>query len=133
MGVSNFWIQLVFQRSYGPKPITNTIGWFSNNLTKNQNGGLTTMGKYFENLTAINFREISLTLKNSRDWFIDDELVKIGFQVKSEMTKTLCGVVLPITKQSQKSESCLFKWLQMVWSPVTAPDPDQGFTGVTTF
>jgi hypothetical protein len=91
------------------------------------------MGKYFENLTAINFREISLTLKNSRDWFIDDELVKTGFQVKSEMTKTLCGVVLPITKQSQKSESCLFKWLQMVWSPVTAPDPDQGFTGVTTF
>jgi hypothetical protein len=101
---------LVFQRSYGPKPITTSIGWFSNNFIKNQNGGL---------------------IVKVQD--IDDELVKTGFQVKSEMTKTLCGVVLPITKQSQKSESCLFKWLQMVWSPVTAPDPDQGFTGVTTF
>ena len=30
-------------------------------------------------------------------------------------------------------ESSLFKWLQMVWTPEPAPDPDPGFTGVTTF
>jgi hypothetical protein len=62
MGVLNFWIQLVFQRSYGPKPITNSIGWFSNNFIKNQNGGWNTGGEYFENLTAINFRKVALTL-----------------------------------------------------------------------
>ena len=33
----------------------------------------------------------------------------------------------------RKPESSLFMWLQMVWTPEPAPDPDPGFTGVTTF
>ena len=56
----------------------------------------------------------------------NDSLLKFDDFVKSR--KTPFFVISRLG-----GESSLFKWLQMVWTPEPAPDPDPGLTGVTTF
>ena len=53
--------------------------------------------------------------------------------VKSQKTLFFVIPAPHLVRDKLQPESRLFKDLHRFWTPVPAPDPDPGFTGVTTF